>query len=207
MINKLVSMAITSVLFWGVAGAQMMKIHTNDVVKQFQLSEIDSITFEFDEQPGSEIGKLRLTNGVVAGWSENTEYPYTTFTASNLFNLINGGAQEFVDRGMKEGFRQGMTNGPDKTFTSLVMDFGTAENALNMYTLKLQQFMGTKETAGAFPENQAFVNTSTSGYEAYGVFGNVMVVIWMDGYGTDKSEAKADAVLFLEAYKNKIDLM
>ena len=85
------------------------------------------------------------------------------------------------------------------------MDFGTVANAEDMYSSKLQQFASDKEAAGSYPETEAFVKPSLYGYDGYAIFGKYMVVVWLDGFGANKSEAKNKTIEFLQTIEQKIN--
>ena len=188
------------------AFGQTMKIYTGNAVKQFVLSEIDSITFETGGETEPDLKKLKFENGEVSGWTEAEEQGYVEFTASDMYSLINGGAQEFIDKGMVKGFQQQMEKG-DHMYRSYLMDFGTAENADAMFEAKAQDYASTIEVAGSYPDTTAFVQPNAYGYSGYAHFGRYMVVLMFDGYGNEKSQAKTDAVGFLQTIETKINAM
>lgn len=180
---------------------QVMKIHTENSVERFSLSEVDSITFELDEEYN--LSGLRIMEGEISGWSENADQGYIEFTSQNMYELLNGGAQEYVAKGMSKGFYQNKING-DKTFTYWLMDFRTIDNAEEMYSDRLQANSASKETAGDFSDDEAFITPSMYGYNGYAVFEHLMVVIWLDGYDANRNEAKNDIVNFLKVIKMKV---
>lgn len=159
-----------------------------------------------EEGSADTIYSAKFESGEVSGWNSDETYftdGYVKFTASDMVGLVNGGAEEYIAKGMSEGFRQDMAKG-DQTYQSWILDFGTAENALDMYNTKVQQFASTKETAGNYPETKAFVTPSAYGYDGYAVFGKFMVVLWLDGFGANKGEAKDKTVDFMETIESKI---
>lgn len=146
---------------------------------------------------------LRFEDGELSGWNEVDDKGYLKFTSSDMYKTVNGGAKEYEVKGLSEGFYQNMANG-EKTYESYVMDFGSADNAKEMYDTKLKALSASKEDASGFSEDEAFIEPSLYGYNGYAIFGNLMVVIWLDNYGANKSEAKNNIVEFLKTIEKKI---
>ena len=161
-----------------------------------------------NEEGGSlPIESARIEDNDVQSWTEEKEL--IKFNSNNMYDLVNGGAVEYIDNGMIEGFQQKMGKaGTGYYFIEWLMDFGSAENASEMYTKKLNQFQSSKEAAGDFPESVAFLdNGLLYGYDAYAHFGKYFLWLNFDGYGANKSEAKQNAIGFLIVIKSKIDAL
>ena len=173
------------------------------------LAGISTVTCKLitsDDGSANTIASAKFESGEISGWNADENlFPkgFVRFTTSDMVSLVNGGAAEYVAKGMSEGFRQDLKKG-EQTYQSWVMDFGTKANAEDMYNTKVQQYSSDKETAGSYPETKSFVKSSMYGYDGYAIFGKYLVVIWLDGFGANKSEAKNMAVEFLETIEQKI---
>lgn len=152
------------------------------------------------------ISSAKFENGEISGWNwDEATYPkgFVTFDATDMVTLVNGGAAEYADKGLSEGFCQELIKG-EQTYRSWVMDFGTEANAKELYNTKSQQYASVKEAAGSYPETKAFVKSTQYGYDGFAIFGKYIVLLWLDGFGTSKSEAKERTVEFLQTIEQKI---
>lgn len=154
------------------------------------------------------IGVLRIENEEITGWNESESDGYIPFNSSNMVDLVNGGAPAYVAKGLVEGFEQNMAKkNTERTYRGWVMDYGTPENAVAMYTEKLTENSSAKEVTSTFAESAVFLIPGTYGYEGYANFEKY--VIWMnfDNYGANKSEAKNNLLGFIGVVKGKINSM
>jgi hypothetical protein len=114
------------------------------------------------------VHSAKFEDGEFSGWNaDDSKFPngFVKFNSSDMVNLVNGGAADYVAKGMSEGFQQDMAKG-DLTYRSWVMDFGTEANAKEMYNSQIQQLASVKEAAGSYPETVAFWNKSYMGMMA-----------------------------------------
>lgn len=98
---------------------------SNEALKDARLADVANAVDVLD------VKTLRLTSQV-SGWTEEAG-SYAAFDASNLFNLINGGAQPHVDRGLVVGIYQILASGAGRRVEIMAEDFGSAGNAQTMY--------------------------------------------------------------------------
>lgn len=98
------------------------------------------------------VEKFRIGNQI-PGWSEES-MSYQHFTPETIFDLINGGATEYIDNGMKKGIYQRLRNSDSATIELFAEDFGNSKNAKKMVTTK--QSDGDADTSG-------FVTTAVMG--------------------------------------------
>ena len=80
------------------------------------------------------VEKFRIGNQI-PGWSEESA-SYRLFTPETIFDLINGGATDYVDNGMKKGIYQRLTSSDSATVELFAEDFGNSKNAKKMVTAK-----------------------------------------------------------------------
>ena len=70
----------------------------------------------------------------VSQWAEVADGFKPFNSLEGLTTIMNGGADEYFNRGAVEGFVQDMAkSGTEFTMESRIMDFGTAENAKNIF--------------------------------------------------------------------------
>ena len=160
-----------------------------------------------DDNGTRTVTALRIAEGDVTQWQEENQ-GYRAYTQDNLFDIINGGADQYISRGLIEGFQQILEiSGSDFSATFLVMDMNSDANAKTMFDFKADA-VSTKETAGTFSESAAVIDIGfLSGCTAYAHFGKYYLELSFTGYASNKSEAKNNAVSFLEIFKDKIDKM
>jgi hypothetical protein len=167
----------------------------------FMWSALPGCEFIKQEEGGSGgIGDFRLSG--ITGWTENEQSGYAAFSSGTLFDLINGGADQYNDEGLVEGIQQKMTHSSgDKAYSAFVMDFGTAENATAMFE-KMKLNEADPLTIGNYIESVAFGSRHLSGINAYAHFGKYYVEISLSGYA-DESLATKEAEAFVEVYEQK----
>lgn len=160
-----------------------------------------------DEGESSQgVNALRLANSDVSPWTENASEGFKAFKASNMFALINGGAQNYIDKGMVAGFQQNMAGGGEKTAKLLVLDFGTEASASAMYSYT-DNANEDKLNAGDYPQTVAQLdNSPSSGVVAIAHFGKYYMELSFTGYN-DKSESRITAASFVEVFEEKISLL
>jgi hypothetical protein len=82
----------------------------------------------------------------VPHWTQDIK-SYQHFDSKGLFSLLDGGAPEYIDNGMKQGFFQRLL-GPDSATVELYAeDFGSDKNAKKMMAVKLSGYSGDSPSA------------------------------------------------------------
>lgn len=148
------------------------------------------------------VNALRLSSGDISPWAEDNSGGFITFTASNMQKLVNGGAPQYVEKGLVAGFEQRMSNG-SKTAKLLILDFGTEANAVSMYT-KTDNENSDKTASGTYPQTVAQLdNSAMSGVTAIAHFGKYYMELAFTNY-SDKSESRTTANSFVEVFEAKI---
>jgi hypothetical protein len=150
------------------------------------------------------VDALRLAATDISPWTEAAAGGFIAFTASNMTTLVNGGAPQYIDKGLVSGFEQNMANGT-KTAKIWVTDFGTASNASAMYAQKDTE-NGNKTKAKNFELTVAELdNSPLDGVVAYAHFGKYYLELTFSI--SDKSEAGTTASNFIEVFNAKIDAL
>ncbi len=157
-----------------------------------------------DGNESVQLEQLKFEDNEVSGWALGGR-GYIPFNSSNMFGLVNGGADIYINGGLLEGFEQNMDRaGTAFTFRMWIMDFGTAEKATEMYNSRKDEFT-TREAAGSLSEDVAFIDASgLYGRDGYAHFGKYVIQIAFSGYSGKLNQAKDDAIGFLEAIKAKL---
>jgi hypothetical protein len=73
-------------------------------------------------------------------WQE-VKGSFRTFDTKNLFDLIDGGAPEYVENGLVKGIFQRLSTPDSATLEVFFEDFGTPEHAKKMFTRKRKSAM------------------------------------------------------------------
>jgi hypothetical protein len=84
------------------------------------------------------VSKLKITKEI-PGWSESKSET-KIFKSQELFDIINGGATEYTERGLIEGIHQRLTNKDGGDLELFVEDFGSSQNAQKMYLYKKESY-------------------------------------------------------------------
>ncbi|HEX2957051.1 MAG TPA: hypothetical protein VHO70_09460 [Chitinispirillaceae bacterium] len=163
-----------------------------------------------DDGGTAKLSSAKFEDGEISGWNTDEEantkatHGIAEFGASNMIAMINGGAGEYANKGLSEGFAQYMKKGVEQTYVSWIMDFGTEANAKLMYDDRIQQFASEKEVTTSFPETKSFLRQILYGYDGYAIFGKYMVWVSLDGFGANKGQAKNEVVAFLLTIEQKL---
>ncbi|NLG18157.1 MAG: hypothetical protein GX556_12565 [Fibrobacter sp.] len=142
---------------------------------------------------------FKLAANEVSGWTESS---YFEFNTSNCFSDagLNGGAKDFTDNGMIEGFRQKMVSS-DYLADIIITDFGSNSNSTKMFNFK-SSTSDDGQKVGNYAETVAFMDENLSGVNAYAHFGKYYFIVQLSGYSI-KADARSTAASFLELYENK----
>jgi hypothetical protein len=179
-----------------------MNVHTDTGTVWFSLAEVDSITFELGGGVSTP-AELRLVSGDLVGWEEDSADGYFAYIPSTLFDIIDGGAVEYNNAGLVEGIRQKLNDGQGGHYTDVfVMDFGDDATATAMFEAKKNSY-GNEAALGSYSEATAVYVPVLGGIKAFAHFGKFYIEVGNMGY-PDQADARADAVLFLGYYENRI---
>ena len=142
---------------------------------------------------------FKLAANEVSGWTESS---YFEFNTSNCFSDagLNGGAKDFTDNGMIEGFRQKMVSS-DYLADIIITDFGSNSNSTKMFNFK-SSTSDDRQKVGSYAETVAFMEDNLSGVNAYAHFGKYYFEIQLTGY-SNKADARSTAASYMELYENK----
>ncbi|MBN1578764.1 MAG: hypothetical protein JW913_19530 [Chitinispirillaceae bacterium] len=146
----------------------------------------------------------KLGDNDVSQWVQDDEGYKVYKTYDELYAAINGGAEEYIQYGLIEGFWQKMTKGSYYVDCS-VMDFGTVEKATAMYQYKADQ-VSPKTAAGSYPDTIAIIDDSfITGCMGYAHFGQYYLQLSLSGYGANKPEGVQNAARYIEVFEGRIN--
>ena len=147
---------------------------------------------------GVSLGNLRIRKQV-AGWQEE-KGSFMKFGPEKLFEIINGGAPEYIDQGMMRGFVQRLSGPGSATMEVFAEDFGTHENAGKMVQAKKQD-RDTLMYLPGFDTATVVVIPAIGACVAYGAIDRFYFEITLSGLGSSGSEALAELKKFFLFYR------
>lgn len=142
--------------------------------------------------------KLRVRNQI-AGWVEEKK-SYHPFTTTTIFDIINGGATEYIENGMRKGFFQRLKNSDSATIELFAEDFAVAANAQKMFDAKKASFSQTVENTDT---SNVIINEILGGFWACGIAGPFYFEFTVTGI-KDRVQAETLIDTFIEYYSGKI---
>lgn len=155
-----------------------------------------------DSAVSSAVSGLRLSDQI-SGWSE-TSGSYTAFTAATMFQLINGGAQPHVDRGLVAGIFQTMAKGSTRNADLFAEDFGSAAKAQAMFTYMKGQVADPLALTGY--SSTVAGDVVLGGAVFHALFGQYYFSLTFTGYSVaERQELLSDAGLFVAAHQKLVN--
>lgn len=145
--------------------------------------------------------KKLLVTTQISSWIEQKEIT-KKFPAQGLFDIINGGAVEYIDRGLLEGIHQQFTNKDGKTVEVFVEDFGVAEKAGAMLDAKKQSLSEIKQLT-APSGMKCFASKAIGAVVVIASLEHFYIEMTVSGF-SDDSESKNVAAAFLDHYQQRI---
>jgi hypothetical protein len=140
--------------------------------------------------------------GEIDGWTEEKN-SYVAFDTSSLFDLINGGAPEYIDNGLVEGITQRLKGPSPLAIEVFAEDFGTPEAARTMFLRKAGS--GADSTIATCRDTLCLsFSPFIGGVAAYAAVERFYFEIALTGAG-DEREARARMQPFLRWYVRRID--
>ena len=125
----------------------------------------------------------RFTIAGIKGWTP-AEDEYKEFGPDDLYDLINGGADIYIDKGLQKGSYQKLLQDDSYQCEILVEDFGSSENARNI-------FAATTETAVS---SLKFGPGSNEHLRIKEFIGGLLVYMYHDNYYFEISASGFDTV-------------
>jgi len=150
------------------------------------------------------ITALKIKDGEVSGWEEiacsNVARGLTELTA-----IINGGADEYINQGMVEGFLQKLGKiGTDGNVDMYIMDFGTSEKAEKMFSEKIKKYTEKVEVTGYSPSIAQIDMSSPEGAVAVAHFQQYYFELTFMDFGAYLQDSKSMAESLIETFNTKV---
>jgi hypothetical protein len=150
------------------------------------------------------LDSMIFTNAEISPWKADSVAYYQ---GTALYNGIDGGAGQYLDKGLIKTAIQFLADDASPSNDSLncsayIMDFGTSANATAMFNTMMSNVIDKKAFA-SFPNSVAGLDYSpVIGISAYAHFNRFFFQLDLQGYN-DKTKAIDDAEKFLTILKSK----
>jgi hypothetical protein len=155
-----------------------------------------------DESPTPPLEQLSIGTTDISNWQPQASM--TVYVGTDLYNFNDGGATKYLDKKcLKTGVQTFEQN--SEIVKTMVMDFGTNENATAMYTEEQLDNAGSTLKDPVFPDSTAFFTSNLGGGTTYAHFDNFYIEIAVAGF-SDQSLAMNTADMFLGLYEKKIGM-
>lgn len=154
------------------------------------------------------LSTFKVASGEISGWTFQTGFEWLEFTASNMNDLVDGGAVVFTNGGLVKGAAQRMQNLSSTPTTEKneiwIMDYSTKTIAANMFQSYStgDQFSSPKEISGFSKSVALLDDSSVEGCKIIANFDQFIILIGLSNY-TDLTKAVSDAKQLLQVFQNK----
>jgi hypothetical protein len=143
------------------------------------------------------IEKLRIRNQIV-GWVEENK-SYKSFNPEKLFEIINGGAPEYIDNGMQKGFYQRLRNLDSAAIELFAEDFGSDENARKMLAAKRSNF-SNGQSAENVDTASIIIHEVVGGFWVCGIVGSYYFELTLMGI-KDREKAQKEINKYFDNFR------
>jgi hypothetical protein len=151
--------------------------------------------------PVPTVQQLKIDTGDITDWLPEDTMSF--YANDHLYELIDGGAPQYLDKGCRVTGYQQFTGLEGTISTVFVMDFGKDSNATAMFKQKQAENSGNTVPDQSFPDSTVFVTPNLGGVGGYAHFNNIYIEISLRGF-SDQQKAISELNLFLGFFKNKI---
>jgi len=127
--------------------------------------------------------------------------PPAIFTADDLYNDINGGATQYIEKQLLRYFIQDMESG-DRALTIMAMEYPEVGRAKSVYEEKKAQVYKRRVIPG-YDENVAIGNDALGAVSCFHYINNYYFELVISGYGNDLDLAARDISTFLNLFDAK----
>ena len=180
---------------------------------------LDSYTKQdiVDSMSGGVLRKLfQISDSMIPDWKmyySTVDSSFTLWSASDLWQDIDGGFEVYTRRGMLQAADIGMrgpinAEGDTNMLTmnsSFIMDFGNESNAKVMYDFQKSQYFDPDSILiPGFADTIAFAKSSLGGVMAYAYYKQFYFQFGLIGF-METNEALAATKMFLDYFKSKAE--
>lgn len=152
------------------------------------------------------VSQLFPTETDISGWKKNTTDGYSTWSAANFVNDMDGGFEKYTDRGMIECGDISM-DGPNGTHIlhkSFIMDYGLDSTALAMYNYQKDYYSNGSLDITGYDKTVAFAYPVIGGVTAFAHFKKFYFELQFANF-SDQTLSIQAAAQFLGMFKSKIE--
>ena len=146
------------------------------------------------------VADLRITNQI-PDWKER-DGTFSAFDPKKLFELIDGGAPEYNERGLIEGIHQQLVGKDKRAMELFAEDFGSPDNAGQMLSYK-KASLGEAIPFPGIDSSRAFAYQVIGGYYVFIVIDRFYLELLLTGV-KDKDASCAEVSRFINYYATRI---
>ncbi|MCU0608267.1 MAG: hypothetical protein MUF22_00680 [Chitinispirillaceae bacterium] len=144
--------------------------------------------------------QMKISETEVSNWAPESEMGI--YVGTQLYDLIDGGAPQYLEKGLIKTGHQVIKGSDDQQVESYVYDFGTPAKALVMYKEMKLQIAGSLINDLTYPDSLVCVKAVMGGVTGYAHFSNYYFEINVNGF-SDQQFAVKTLDLFLGLYAKK----
>jgi hypothetical protein len=148
------------------------------------------------------IEKFRIRHQIT-DWVEEKK-SFKSFNPEGLFEIIDGGAPEYIENGMQKGFYQRLKNLDSASIELFVEDFGSDENARKMLATKRSNLSGPKP-AGNVDTSNLFIHEVIGGFWVCGIAGPCYFELTLMGI-KDKEKAQTEINKYFDYFQKTSEI-
>lgn len=146
--------------------------------------------------------QLKIGSGDISNWHPDGDMKI--YIGSELFSYNDGGAPQYLSKGLILTGVQNITGPNQGTVISIIMDFGTDTNAIAMYKEKRTQNAGNIILNPKYPTTEVFVVSVLGGVTGYANYYNYYFEISVIGFNYQEDALKT-LNQFIGLYFEKIE--
>lgn len=141
-----------------------------------------SMSYSADKNETS-LSRFQITENKIKGWTVDTD-GFRKFGSEELYDIINGGAEIYINEGLQKGIHQRLINNDDYQCEIFVEDYGSSENASNI-------FITTTETNSYSPK---FYNGDIAHIRMKEFIGGILLYLQHENYYLEISISGFDTI-------------
>jgi hypothetical protein len=149
------------------------------------------------------VTELRVTRQV-EGWKEQKR-SFVKFDKQKLFELINGGAPEYIDNGLQEGIFQRLDGPGDAAAEIYAEDFARPANAQKMLAFKTQQTLSERLPLEGQDSSSVYCFRVIGGYQVYAAFDRFYIELNLTGASSQQEAVKTIGAILRWTRLNAVD--
>lgn len=158
------------------------------------------VALDYDTPP---LEQLEVGATEISNWKP--EATMKVFIGDKLYDLIDGGAPQYLDKGCKKTGFQRLTGPNGASVEIKIMDFGKDINATAMFTEMQMNNVGQTVKDNAFPDTTSNVVPNMGGVSGYAHFANYYFELAVTGF-SDQALAISTYDMFFRLFEKKLNM-